>query len=220
MRRARIVAALLALALAAAASALPPGYAGRPFGDAVHRTGAQRIPGVVQCALYDLGGEGVAYHDSDAINHGSGELNAQLVHQRWHASPYVWGFRRDEGVDISYVKDFADLSHPNPVSPPVNQLYIGWTADGEWVNYTVDVATAGRYVVRSLYSNEANTVRFDVDGAPAATCRLPLATGDWHTWNEAEIGSIDFARAGRQLLTFRYGKGNNFAWFSFQPSAR
>src|SRR5690349_2066578 len=38
---------------------------------AVHKN----IPGRVLCAYYDVDGEGVAYHDSDPQNHGSGELN-------------------------------------------------------------------------------------------------------------------------------------------------
>ena len=203
---------------AAPAAAAPAAYAGRPFEDETYKAGAQRIPGIVQCALYDLGGEGVAYHDTDAINHGSGELNAQTLHQRPHAGPYVWGFRKDEGVDVSYVKDFADLNHPNAVSPLVNQLYIGWTADGEWVNYTVDVAAAGAYTVKTLYSKDANTVTFDVDGERALVAKLPVATENWHTWNYAPIGTIAFRAPGRHVLTFRYGTGNNFAFFVFEPT--
>ena len=210
---------LIGLVFAQAASAVPPpGYAGRPFEDAAYKAGPQRIPGIVQCALYDLGGEGVAYHDTDAINHGGGELNAQPPHQRPHASPYVWGFRKDEGVDISYAKDIADLSHPNPTSPLVNQLYIGWTADGEWVNYTVDVQAPGKYRLRALYSKDANTVTFDVDGVRALVAKLPVATPDWHVWNYAPIGEVEFREAGRHLLTFHYGTGNNFAFFAFEPA--
>lgn len=54
---------------------LPKGYAGKPFQDSVYRAGPQKIPGVVYCAYYDLGGEGVAYHDNTATNLGSGALN-------------------------------------------------------------------------------------------------------------------------------------------------
>jgi hypothetical protein len=215
LRRALLPLSLCALAFAQAAPAAPP-YAGKPFEDPAYKAGAQRIPGIVQAALYDTGGEGVAYHDTDAVNHGSGELNAEALHQRPHASAYVWGFRKDEGVDVSYVKDFADLNHPNSVSPLVNQLYIGWTEDGEWVNYTVEVEAAGRYVVRALYSNEANAVSFDADGRAAGECRLPVPTGHWHTWNYAQIGTVTFPKAGRQVLTFHYGKGNNFAFFAFE----
>jgi hypothetical protein len=212
-----IVASLFVWLLAGGeASTVPADYKGQPFLDSVYNAGAKGIPGIMQCALFVLGGEGVAYHDTDVINHGSGELNAQPTHQRPHAGPYIWGFRKDEGMDLSYVKDFADLNHPNAVSPLVNQFYIGWTADGEWCNYTVDVKAAGTYKIRALYANQANTITFDINCKPAATCKLPVATGGFHTWNYAEIGTITFPLAGRQLLTFHYNTGNNFAFFEFE----
>lgn len=197
-------------------AALPPDYTGKPFQDSVHRAVAQVIPGRVECAYYDLGGEGVAYHDTDATNHGSGELNLQRNHQRPHATPYFWQFRAGEGVDISYTKDFADFNHTNFVAPVTNQLYIGWTADGEWCNYTVDVKKAGAYRIRAMYGNAANTVRFSINRKPACECKLPVATGSMHIWNKAEIGTIAFPEAGLQLLGFHYNKGNNFAYFEFE----
>ncbi len=50
-------------------------YAGVPYHDSVFHGGPQKVPGRVLCAYYDLGGEGIAYHDADQQNHGSGELN-------------------------------------------------------------------------------------------------------------------------------------------------
>jgi hypothetical protein len=51
----------MALLLGGAALAEPPaGYAGRSFGDAFHKADPARIPGLLQCAVFDLGGEGVA----------------------------------------------------------------------------------------------------------------------------------------------------------------
>ncbi len=197
-------------------TAVPHGYKGQPFEDSVYTAGPQVIPGKLECAYYDLGGKGVAYHDTDAINHGSGELNQQKNHQRPHATAYHWNFRRDEGVDISYAKDFADFNHPNLVDPPQNQFYIGWTADGEWVNYTVDVKEAGTYRIKALYANKANAIRFSINNKPAAECKLPVDTGSMHKWNKSEIGTITFAKAGVQLLTFRYNSGNNFAYFEFE----
>jgi hypothetical protein len=75
----------------------------------------------------------------------------------------------------------------------------------------------GTYKIRALYSYQPNTVRFDLNGKPAAVCRLPVATPDWHQWNLAEIGAISFPKVGLQVLTFRYGTGNNFAYFEFVP---
>jgi hypothetical protein len=198
-------------------AALPADYTGKPFHDEVYTNGAQAVPGRVECAYYDLGGEGVTYHDTDPINHGSGELNLKPEHHRPHANSYIWGFRAGEGMDISYTKDFADFNHTNFVSPATNQLYIGWTADGEWCNYTVDVKKAGTYRILALYGNAANPVKFAINHQPACECKLPLATGSMHTWNKAEVGTITFPEAGLQLLTFFYNKGNNFAYFDFEP---
>jgi hypothetical protein len=78
-------------------------YAGQPFHDQRYAGGPQVIPGKVQCAYYDAGGEGVAYHDSDAVNHGSGELNPL-------DGSYLHGFRVREGVDIFLREDRATAS--------------------------------------------------------------------------------------------------------------
>lgn len=107
-------------------AALPPDYTGKLFTDSIHPPTAQVIPGRIECAYYDLGGEGVAYHDTDPINHGSGELNLKPEHHRSHPTPYFWSFRANEGVDISYTKDFADFNHTNLVSPATNDF----TSDG------------------------------------------------------------------------------------------
>jgi hypothetical protein len=198
-------------------STFPANYQGKPFADDVYHDGPQVIPGRVECAYFDLGGEGIAYHDEDAINHGGGELNLNPDHHRPHATPYFWEFRKEEGMDTSYTKDFADFNHPNPYTPGTNQLYIGWTSDNEWCNYTVNVKKAGAYRITSLYSNSPNTIRFSVNNQPAGKFKLPMDTGTWHIWNKAEIGTIIFAEDGFHLLTFHYNTGNNFAYFEFEP---
>jgi hypothetical protein len=195
---------------------VPLDYKGKPYEDSVYKAGAQVIPGKIECAYFDLGGEGVAYHDFETLNRGSGELNQIPNHQRPHATTYQWNFRKDEAMDVSYTKDFADFKHnDNFYTPPVNQFYIGWTEDNEWVNYTVDVKKAGTYKIVALYANDANIIKFSINNQPASECKLPLATGSMHKWNKAEIGTINFKEAGIQLLTFNYNKGNNFACFEF-----
>jgi len=111
------------------------------------------------------------------------------------------------------------LNHTNLFNPGTNQFYIGWTADGEWCNYTVNVK-AGTYRVVALYGNTTNTIQFSINNQPATECKLPLATGSMHKWNKAEIGTITFPENGLQLLTFHYNAGNNFAYFEFEPMAR
>jgi len=42
-------------------------YTGKAWHDSI-----QVIPGKVECEKYDVGGEGIAYHDADSVNNGSG----------------------------------------------------------------------------------------------------------------------------------------------------
>ncbi len=115
-------------------------YKGKPFSDERYQSGPQKIPGKVQCEYYDFGGEGVAYHDTDSINSGSGGLNPA-------DGTYLHEFRIKEAVDISYTKMDTNVIDNNPynfVEPIPNQLYVGWTNPGEWTKYTVDVEQIGK----------------------------------------------------------------------------
>lgn len=214
-----------------AAGNLPDGYQGTPYADALHKGAkkgtAQQVPGRVEAAWFDEGGEGVAYHDSDAVNHGSGELNHKPEHCEDGVAVEVCRFRENEGVDISYVKKGADLNHANMVVPEWKQLYIGWTEDGEWVNYTVDVRKAGTYKIAALYTHLANTIPLLVNGVVAGECKLPVdpatkvdLTGKpdwmvWHVWNKAECGRVHFAKSGKNVLMMQIKKGNNFGYWDF-----
>ncbi|AOS43138.1 hypothetical protein Verru16b_00179 [Lacunisphaera limnophila] len=89
-----------------------PALAGQPYRDAVHAGGPQVIPGAVFCAYFDEGGEGVSYHDTDAVNSGSGRLNPAN-------GTYLNEFRQHGGLDTSYTKQVPDLDAPsNRVVPP------------------------------------------------------------------------------------------------------
>lgn len=179
---------------------------------------SQAIPGRVECAFYDAGGEGVAYHDADPINVLSGILNQTKEHQpAKDATPYHWNFRRDEGVDISFTKAPSDLKHnKNIVAPTLSQLYIGAANDGEWCNYTVEVKKAGTYKIIAMYGNGTGTLGFSINHKPAGEGKFPARTGGPHRWNRAEVGAITFPEAGQQLLTLYYCRGNNLAYFDFE----
>ena len=194
---------------------LPQDYKGIPFTDEIHKGIAQAIPGKVQCALYDLGGEGIAYHDGDSINNGSGPYNHQPGHCETGAE-YVAYFRINEGVDLSYTKEKLDFSHPNPFTPEHRQQFIGWTRDGEWCNYTVNVKKAGTYKVGLLYSNDIKSFKLSLNGKPAGEYTVPLKTASYHTWNfGANLGTIEFPKAGLNLITLHISGGMNYAYLEF-----
>ncbi len=202
-------------------------YQGTPYEDAQWHAGAQKIPGKVYCAYYDRGGEGVAYHDADAVNHGSGELNPAN-------GTYLNEFRLHEGVDTSYTKIGRDPKiDDNPyekVTPPADMLYVGWTEPGEWFNLTVEVARAGDYAADLLYtSNRGGSIALDVNGEQAAgplairstySADEPVEWRQWHHWNLARGLARVHLAAGKNVLTVRVlTQGNmNFAYFDFHDA--
>lgn len=221
---------ILSLPLATTAGPSPSddflhAYKGTPYHDARDNGGAQKVPGKVVCAYYDLGGEGVAYHDSDAKNNGSGALNPA-------DGTYLNEFRINEGVDTSYTKFKRDPpiddTPYDKVTPPAELLYVGWTVPGEWFNLTVDVAQAGDYTTDLLYtSNRGGAIAIDVNGATATgpltipttyDAKDPVDWRQWHHWNvEPNIAKLHLA-AGRNVLTIHIvDQGQmNLAVFDFK----
>ena len=195
--------------------------------DGRYQGGAQKIPGKVMCAYYDRGGEGVAYHDTDARNNGSGALNPA-------DGSYLNEFRMSEGVDTSYTKfkrdPSIDDSQYDKIQPPADLLYVGWTEPGEWFNITVDVANAGDYAVDLLYtSNRGGSISLDVNGE-AATGPLtiastfdaadPIAWRQWHHWNIASrIAKLSLSSGTNVITVHILSEGNmNLAIFDFSKA--
>ena len=198
------------------------GYRGTPFHDARYAGGPQKIPGQVQCAYYDFGGEGVAYHDTDATNNGSGVLNPPN-------GAYLNEFRMYEGVDTSYTKfNQTDNTPYDLVQPPEGQLYVGWTAPGEWFNLTVDVAAAGVYTIDLLYtSNRGGSISLDRNWKPLVppvnivstrNDRDPVAWRQWHHWNVmTNLAEVTLPKGKSVLTVHIVTEGNmNLAYFDFK----
>lgn len=191
-------------------------YAGKAWHDTL-----QVIPGKVECEKYDVGGEGIAYHDADKDNNGSGKLNP-------NNGTYLNTFRINEGVDISYTKaGGTDDNLYNKVAPKMNQLYVGWTEPGEWINYSVDVKKDGFYEGYLMYTANADgKIAIDADGKSWLKPVLitstfskdePLAWRQWHHWNKQLIFAHLKLTKGKHVLTLRtVEKGNmNYDFIEF-----
>lgn len=198
---------------------LPEGYKGRPYQDSVYRKGIQWLPGRLELAYFDFGGEGIAYHDSSPINEGAIQ-NKKSGERRPGISRYIAFFRENEGVDVTYTKDIADFGHPNKVDPKVNQLYICDCEPGEWTNYTIFVNHKGKYIIYTNYSSvENNPAELWVNNKFSCKLIFPEKTGDFHSWTQSEVGEISFPETGRYLLTIKYGGGVNFGNLDFLYNA-
>jgi len=184
----------------------------------------QQIPGRLECEFYNLGGEGIAYHDTDPVNNGSGKLNPP-------DGAFLNEFRMKEGVDISYTKfrdPAIDNSPYNLAEPAKDQLYVGWTTPGEWINYTVKVAETGVYAIGLMYTASGDGgISFILDGKPLTQeLRIPstrnenesIAWRQWHHWNRIDTLAAVKLEKGIHLLTLKtVSNGNmNYDYLEFK----
>lgn len=189
------------------------GYKGTPY-----KGKPQVIPGRVQAELYDEGGEGVAYTDADAINHGSGKLNT--------GSSDLDTFRKDEGVDISYTKAHDKKLDGTPEHQ--GDLYVGWTAPNETLRYTLDVQQAGTYRIDAHMSSRYDDAELSIaihdmgtnDKSSTGTVNLP-GTGDWHTWRMVNnLGTVRLKKGPHLMIVTVLKRGEfNIDYFDFVPLA-
>jgi regulation of enolase protein 1 (concanavalin A-like superfamily)/mono/diheme cytochrome c family protein len=107
---------------------------------------------------FDVGGQGVAYNDTTTGNAANGT------------------YRPGESVDV------FPLAGAGPDTDP-RQQGIGYTADGEWLAYTV-TSTAGqvRFAARvASGGTNPGSIRLRLNGTVLTTIDVPN-TGDWGTW--------------------------------------
>ena len=182
---------------------------------------AQQIPGKIQCEWYDQGGEGVAFHEADSINNGSGRLNPAN-------GSFLNEFRISEPVDISYTKSRDIDNNPhNVVEPAMNQLYVGWTEPGEWMNYSLNVTETAKYSIGLMYTASGDgSIELWLDGKPfTGELIIPSTRSDketipwrqWHHWNRIDQLIVLPIKKGSHLLTLRIlTNGNmNYDYLSF-----
>ncbi len=174
----------------------------------------QPIPGRIECEYYNNGGEGIAYHDTDSINNGSGKLNPAN-------GAFLNEFRMHEGVDISYTKahDHIDDNPYNVVPPKMDQLYVGWTVPGEWIKYTVNVTKSANYRIGVMYtSNGDGSIALDIDGKALTHDLKITSTHDdrdtvawrqWHHWNRTDsLVTVNLLK-GTHVLTIHIVTNGN-----------
>ncbi|HXI60584.1 MAG TPA: carbohydrate-binding protein [Polyangia bacterium] len=166
----------------------------RPWNDV-----AQVIPGMLQAAFYDQGGEGVAYHDSDPNNTGADQARAA------NAMVPEATFRTTEGVDLGSTRAMTD-KYVDSSPLQAGQLYVGWTVAGEWINYTVNVTATGHYTISALMATLSDGARVTFtleDGTTTGPRALPW-THSLNAWRFVDnIAALDLT-AGTHVLTMKF----------------
>jgi O-glycosyl hydrolase len=122
-------------------------------------------------------------------------------------------YRPAERVDLQVTSD-ADGGH-----------VVGWTKGGEWLEYTIDVATAGSYAAQFRVASTGTNGRFhvEVDGVDKTGLLIVPNTGGWQTF-QTVTKQLDLP-AGRHVLRVSMdaagstGYVGNFNWTKLTPAA-
>ena len=109
---------------------------------------------------------------------------------------YVDGSQNNEG-------DYRTNEYVDAVNSGSEGKTIGWLSAGEWLEYTIDVATAGKYDLSFRYtsgnSNGGGPFYFEIDGKKISSDFTVLSTGGWNTWATKLVNNIEFTQ-GKHIL--------------------
>ena len=96
---------------------------------------------------------------------------------------------------------------------------VGWIDAGDYLDYRVNVPTAGRYTVayRVASPNATGAVQFRTGSTVRATTAIPR-TGGWQTWRTVNA-TVTLAAGSQTVRLFASGGSWNINWFSLSPAA-
>ena len=164
------------------------------------------IPGTVQMENFDAGSEGTAYHDTTAGSHGQDYDQAPT-----NPTP---SFRQPTNVDIykwsGYSNGYLVLGHA-----------------GEWLNYTVSVATTGTYNLQAQVAwggaaGSLGTFHVEVDGVDK-TGPIQIPDTNWTLTTVTKSGVQLTAGVHVMRVVWDINAGNGYVgdidYLSFQAAS-
>jgi endoglucanase len=145
---------------------------------------AVNVPGTIQAENYDLGGEGVAYHDAEIANQG--------------------GAFRTDGVDIQATTDAGGGNNVAYIADGEWLKYtVNVTASG---TYNIGFRTAG--------TSSSGIIRMEVDSADVTgPVNLPN-TSDWQTWVTTTASNIHLTSGQHVIRLFIVTGGFNLNYIT------
>ncbi|MCX6280610.1 MAG: carbohydrate-binding protein [Bacteroidetes bacterium] len=147
-------------------------------------------PGIIHASDYDLGRCGEAYFDTDTANY-SGSSG---TYTNWNNG----GSYRNDGVDIESSSD-TDVNS--------NGYDIGWTADTEWLQYTLNVDSTAAYNLKVRYAGfTGSKIKLAVNRSDVSGIISMPSTGGTQTWNNLSVNDVILYQ-GIQKLRVVFEKG-------------
>ena len=148
------------------------------------------IPGTIEAEDFDIGGQGIAYNDTDPQEN-------------------IGGFgRTDQGVDQERATDNG------------NGINVGWIADGEWLNYTIANSVAGKYNITFRVASDntiSKQINAKLGNSQLGRVSIPN-TGGWQSWQDVTLENVNLT-GGPQVLRLDFVGGYfNLNWVRFSPT--
>jgi arabinoxylan arabinofuranohydrolase len=133
------------------------------------------IPGVIQAEHYDVGGQDLAYNEANTNGNQGGAT-----------------LRNDE-VDIETTTDVGGGHN------------IGYALNGEWLEYTVNVTSAGMYSLdlRMAADGTGKTLHVEMDGVNITGAITVPSTGGWQTWQTVTVNNLNLT-AGQKIMRIAF----------------
>jgi hypothetical protein len=160
---------------------------------------------VIKAVDYDLGRAGYAYKDNDTARY-------------QYASPPILsagnrgGAYRNDGVDIQAQRLQNDQT----------DYYIFNIEDGEWLQYTINVAAAGKYTIAFTVAAAGEGSMFSLlnNNRPVAQKISIINTGSLTNWKAIEVKNISLQKGLNQLRIVADKGGFNFSQIQFIIATR
>ncbi|MGK0413731.1 MAG: endo-1,3(4)-beta-glucanase, partial [Polaribacter sp.] len=114
------------------------------------------------------------------------------------------------GQNIAYIDtsignngDFRTEENVDAAQNTQEGAIVGWTGAGEWIEYTIDVQTAGVYDMSFRYasgnSEGGGPFHFEIEGKKVSPDIIVQNSGDWDTWGSESVTDIELIK-GQQVL--------------------
>ncbi len=146
---------------------------------------------------YNLGRNGFAYFDNGTSNF----AQSTGTYTNWNQG---WSYRND-GVDIETCTD----ANAN------NGFNVGWTDNGEWMEYTVEVDSTAAYTlsIRSASGSGGSKVRLETGGSSISQVINLPGTSGWTNWRTTEVTGVILEKGTRKIRFIFDQGGSNLNYF-------
>jgi len=159
-----------------------------------------QIPGLIPAEDYDFGSVGISYFDTDYQN-----INGPGSGSTWNSG---WKYRND-GVDVEKSEDTQGTHY-----------HVGWTEDGEWMLYTVEVQSSAEYDIelRTAAPNSMGKCQLILDNQNLTDVISIPASGGWQDWQTVILESVEVPSGKHQLRLSVIQSGFNINFIRFRRS--